>query len=139
MRTLGEAEMGTVTAFITDPAMQPVVTLRQRIADALTKPTTSAEVRACLGHLQGDVARIERERQRASERAVDPLATDDEANEAKLEFQSLAFDAERLTASEARLKERLEAVTEEEAEAVRRHAYDAALADRDEIAAKLAA
>jgi hypothetical protein len=117
----------------------PDITLRQRIADALTKPSTSAEVRACIAHLQADLARVDRERQRAEAAAVDPLASDDGANEAKREFQNLTFDLERLTASEIRLKARLEGVTNEEAEATRRHAYDTALAERDEIAAKLAA
>src|SRR4051794_24914458 len=108
-----------------DVASAPVVTLRSRIADALTKATTSAEVRSCLAHAQAELARVERERKRAAARAVDPLATDEEASEGKREHASLTFDGERLTASETRLKARLEEVTEQEREAERRRVYEA--------------
>lgn len=118
-------------------ATAPAITLRQRIADALTKPTTSAEVRACLAHTQADLSRIESDRQRAEEKAVDPLSTEAEATNGKRECEALRFDLERLTASESRLEACLAAVIEDEDQAVRREMYDAAVKARDEAAKKL--
>lgn len=115
----------------------PTITLRQRIADALTKLTTSAEVRACLAHTQANFCRVERERQRAEAKAVNPLSTEEEAAEGKRECEALRFDTERLTASKSRLEARLAAVIEDEDQAGRRAIYDEAVKVRDEAAKKL--
>ena len=120
-----------------EAATAPTVTLRQRIADALTKPTTSTEVRACIAHAQAALGGVERDRKRAEAKAVDPLSTEEEATEGKRECEALRFDLDRLTASEARLKARLEAVTDDEDQAGRRKQYEAAVKARDEAAETL--
>jgi DNA repair exonuclease SbcCD ATPase subunit len=118
-------------------SMEPVITLRQRIADALTKPTTPAELRSCIAHSQADLARVERERERAEAVAVDPLSTEEQATEARRDYESRRFDAERLTASVTRLDARLSEVTAAEEQAARQRQYDAALAVRDSASEKL--
>lgn len=120
-------------------ANEPVVTLRQRVADALTKPTTSAELRSCIAHTQADLGRVDRERERAEAMAVDPLSSEDEATEGKRDAESLRFDHERLTMSVTRLTGRLDVVLREEGQAVRRVVYDAAVAARDAAADKMRA
>lgn len=117
--------------------MEPAITLRQRIVDALTKPTTSAELRSCIAHTQADLARVERERERAEAKAVDPLSTEEEASEGKREYEGLRFDAERLAASVARLGARLSEISANEDQAVRQRQYDAAVVLRDEASEKL--
>lgn len=114
-----------------------VITLRQRVVDALTKPTTAAELRSCIAHTQADLGRCEREKSGAEAKAVDPLATDEDATEGKRICLSLGFDIERLRASQTRLEARLVEVADDEAEEGRRAAYDAVLVKRDAVAEKL--
>ena len=122
---------------LSDTTSAPVITLRQRIVDALTKPTSSAEVRSCTAHTQADLASVERDRARAEAKAVDPLASEDEANEGKRVHDSLRFDLERLNSSLSHLNQRLAAVTRDEDQAARRTQYSAAVKVRDEAAEAL--
>lgn len=127
----------TVVAMKPGAASLPAITLRQRVADALTKDTTTAELRSCLADTQADIARVERDRVSAETKAVDPLSTEDEATEAKRQFESLRFDMERLKASEIRLNLRLDQVAEREAQAALRARYDEVRAERDAVIADL--
>ena len=119
---------------------EPVITLRQRIADALTTDTNSAEIRSCIAHTLAELARVEREHGRATAKAVDPLSSEEEAEEARRTLEALRFDKDRLQASEKRLAARLEAVEHAEGETSRREAYDAAVGARqamlDEVTEK---
>lgn len=118
-------------------ASEPTITLRQRVADALTKDTTTAELRSCLADTQADIARVERDRMSAEAKAVDPISTEDEANEAKRQCESLRFDMERLKASEIRLNHRLDQIAEREAQAALRARYDEVCAERDAVIAEM--
>ncbi|MFC6791944.1 hypothetical protein ACFQE0_21520 [Methylobacterium komagatae] len=118
-------------------ASEPTITLRQRVADALTKDTTTAELRSCLADTQADIARVERDRISAEAKAVDPLSTEEEATEAKRQCESLRFDMERLKASEIRLNIRLDQIAEREAQAALRARYDEVRAERDAVIAEM--
>ncbi|GEP07609.1 hypothetical protein [Methylobacterium oxalidis] len=77
-------------------------------------------MRSCLAHVQADLARMTRERTKAGAAAMDPLATEDEATEAKRQVEPLRSDDERLNTSTSRLEARLkEVLVEEEHEAFR--------------------
>ena len=119
---------------MTEAVSAPVVTLRQRIADALTKPTTSTEVRACIAHTQAALARAEHDLKKAEAAARNPLSTEQEAVDAKCERESLQFDLDRLTTSLERLTPRLATVEKEEAREAARPAYEAAKAESEAAA-----
>ncbi|GJD58259.1 hypothetical protein [Methylobacterium dankookense] len=120
----------TVVALKTDKTSEPIITLRQRVADALTKDTTSGEVRACIAHTQADFARVERDLASAKARAVDPLASEEEATAAKRECENLGFDRERLEASQRRLTARLAQIEDDEAQSGLQATYDEVHAER---------
>ncbi len=91
--------------------MEPAITLPS--ADSLTHSRKDNLGRAAVLHraYAGDLARVERERERAEAKAVDPLSTVDEESEGSGSTTTCGFDAVRLTASVSRLIARLEEIS----------------------------
>ena len=75
--------------------------------------------------------------ERARDRALDPTITP-AALEARRESEDAAFSRDRMSAAVVRLRHRLDEVRDQEEQARRQAAYDAAKAERDELAEELA-
>jgi hypothetical protein len=76
--------------------------------------------------------------ERARNRALDPVLSTKQVQEARRQMEDAAFRRERLQAAMTRLRERLEELGEEEEDERRWVAYDKARTERDKLAAELA-
>lgn len=117
--------------------MQKVLPLSDRVRAALSEPTTSDAVKALIEAAGFELESVRQRLQAAKAKAVDPMSPDAEAAEARREHHDLGFEEERQTSSIARLKHRLAAVIEDEAEERRRVAYEALKKDHGALADKL--
>jgi glycosyltransferase involved in cell wall biosynthesis len=112
--------------------------LDERIADAFTKATTSADVAGLIEEAQSAAVSSGEAADAARTRALDPALSAADVAAARRDMEDAAFRRDRMQEAVRRLGDRLREVRKQEDQARRRVAYDAALAERDALASELA-
>lgn len=112
--------------------------LDDRIAAAFTADTTSESVATLIGKVETAAATADHAAQHARSRALDPALSAAEVAAARREMDDAAFRRERMQTAVAKLGERLAELKSQEEQARRRAAYDAAIIERDKLAAEMA-
>ena len=111
--------------------------LDERIADAFTKATTSADVAGLIEEAQSAAVSSGEAAETARTRALDPVLSAADVAAARREMEDAAFRRDRMGEAVRRLGDRLREVRRQEDQARRRVAYEAALAERDALAKEL--
>jgi hypothetical protein len=111
--------------------------LSDRIADVLEGEPPSADVAALIQEVEKELQRLARERDKAHELSLDPLARSETVQQARQAASARSFDIERLTVALDRLKDKHEAACAREKEADYRARRAEILAERDALAEEL--
>ena len=111
-------------------------TLEERIAAAFGK-TSSADVAILIAEAETAVVVCSEAAEKARLQALDPALCAADVAAARHQMEDAAFRRDRMQEAVRRLGERLREVKAQEEEARRRSAYDAALVERDKLAAEL--
>jgi len=111
--------------------------LEQRIAAAFGK-TSSSDVAALIAEVENAVVVRSEAAEGARLQALNPALRPADVAAARRQMEDAAFKRDRMQEAVRRLAERLREVRAQEEQARRRAAYDAALAERDRVAAELA-
>src|SRR5262245_35658952 len=112
-------------------------TLEERIAAAFGK-TNSSDVTALIAEAEIAVVACSEAAEAARLQALNPALCAADVAAARHQMEDAAFKLDRMQEAVRRLGERLREVKTQEEQARRRTAYDAALAERDKLAAELA-
>lgn len=105
------------------------MSLANRIAEALTKQKTAAEVEPLIEEVRAAITAAEVDAASHRAMALDPTATDDDVRTARAAMEDAQFTADRLKEAEKRIAERVQDLRQAEEEA-RRKAQADALAER---------
>jgi hypothetical protein len=116
-----------------------ITDLSDRIAAAFGNGANSGGVAALIEEAEAAALSSGETAERARKRAFDPVLSTKEVQEARRAMEDAAFRRERLQIAVTRLRERLEEVRAQEEDQRRRVAYDRVKAERDRLAAELAA
>jgi hypothetical protein len=112
--------------------------LDDRIAAAFADGATSSGVADLIAEVEAAAVASGENAETARSRALDPALTGPDVAAARREMEDGFFKRDRMQEAVRCLGERLREVKEEEEAARRRAAYDAALIERDKLAAELA-
>jgi hypothetical protein len=112
--------------------------LDERIAAAFADGATSSDVADLIAEAEAAAAASGEAAEAARTRALDPTLAAADVAAARREMEDASFRRDRLHEAVRRLGERLREVKQVEEQARRRVAYDAALIERDKLAAELA-
>ncbi len=112
--------------------------INDSIRAALTELISSVDARGLLAKANEERARLEAAVTAARRAALDPLATQDAAVASRQQLERLTFDRDRLDSQIAALERRISELVDEESAAAAERAYQAAKAERDELAATIA-
>jgi chromosome segregation ATPase len=112
--------------------------LDERIFSAFAVGATSSGVADLIAEVEAAVIAAGQEAEAARTRALDPALSAADVAAARHEMESSFFNRDRMYEAVRRLGERLGEVKQQEEAARRRVAYDAALVERDKLAAELA-
>jgi hypothetical protein len=116
----------------------PALDLDERIAAAFADCAKSGDVADLIAEAEASAVSSAEAADRARTRALDPALSATEVAAARRSMEDGAFARDRMQEAVVRLGERLRDVRRQEEQARRRTAYDAALAERDVLAAELA-
>jgi chromosome segregation ATPase len=114
-----------------------MTSLDERVAAAFADGATSSGVADLIGEAEAAAVVSGQEAEAARVGALDPARTAADVVAARHEMEDAAFRRDRMNEAVRRLGERLREVKAEEERGRRRAAYDAALAERDKLAAEL--
>lgn len=112
--------------------------LDDRIAAAFQEGVSSKDLGALISDTEAAASESDGAAERARTRALDPLLPGEQAAEARRQSEDAAFRRERLLAAVTKLRDRLAEVSAMEEDQRRMLAYEAARADRDQLARELA-
>lgn len=115
------------------------VALDERIAAAFNESIRLADVADLIAEAEAAVVSSGDAAERARTIALDPALSAADVAAARRDMDDAAFRRDRMQVAAQRLGERLREVRRQEDQARRRAAYDAALVERDALAAELAA
>src|SRR4051812_21112174 len=116
----------------------PALDLDQRIVAAFTDGAMSNDVAELIAEAKASAVLSEEAAERARTKALDPALSATDVAAARRSMEDGGFACARMQEAVVRLGERLLEVRRQEEQARRRTAYDAALAERDALAAELA-
>ena len=111
--------------------------LDERVAAAFAAGSNSDDVAALIGEVEATAASAGEGAQRARERALDPALSPADVAAARRQMEDAAFRRDRMQAAVAKLGERLSELRAQEEDQRRWQAYEAAKAERDQLAAEL--
>jgi predicted nuclease with TOPRIM domain len=109
-----------------------------RIAAAFGNGAKSGDVAVLIKEAEAAALSSGDAAERARNRALDPVLSAKEVQEARRQMEDAAFRRERLQTAVTKLRERLEEVKADEEEQRRRVFYEKVKAERDRLAAELA-
>ena len=115
------------------------MTLDERIHAAFADGATSSGVADLITEAEAVAIASGEEAEAVRTRALDPALAAVDVAAARRDMEDASFRRDRLGEAVRRLGERLREVKAEEEQARRQTVYDAALAERDKLAAELAA
>jgi hypothetical protein len=116
----------------------PALDLDERIAAAFADGAMSNDVADLIAEAEATAVSSGEAAERARALALDPALCAADVAEARRQMEDAAFRRDRMQEAVRRLGERLRDVRRQEEQARRRIAYEAALAERDALAAELA-
>lgn len=108
--------------------------LDNRINAALRSAARLKDVEAVIGAVETEIAATTVKMEAETARSIDPALTTPQAREARNNAADLEHDIRRLNASLGMLKEKRDKIVADNAEEQRRKRFDAAKAERDDLA-----
>jgi hypothetical protein len=113
--------------------------LDERIVGILTKPCRSAEAAETRAEAEEELSRVTAEADAADIASLSPLATAADAHKLRAKAADLRFEGDRLEAQVSALSARVADLKDEERRSVEQAERDDAIAERDRLAADIAA
>lgn len=111
--------------------------LDQQIVSALTTKTDSATIQLVIRDAETELRRLTGEVDTLQNDSLSPLLTRTEADEKRVSAADLQFEADRMDASLAALRNRLDEVTAQERKQAEDARHAAAIKERDELIADI--
>lgn len=118
--------------------MNATIKLDDRISAAFTGTPSSDEIAALLTDVSVADDKAKSLYADAKERALDPATPATEVTKARKAMDDCEFASQRMSNATARLNELLATIKQGETETARQHEFDAAVAERDQLAAEMA-
>ncbi|GLT02998.1 hypothetical protein GCM10007897_44360 [Sphingobium jiangsuense] len=115
------------------------MSLEKRITSALRSSSRLKDVEGVIAEVKDAMANAAEDQAVEEARSIDPALSTAEAREARNNAADLAHDVRRLEASLGQLRERRQAIQDDESYEQRRQRFAAAKAERDELAALIRA
>lgn len=117
--------------------MKSDLPLDERIAASFQPSITSGAVAALIVETEAAAVSAGELAERARDRALDPAIAPSELEDARRQSEDAMFARDRMRAAVVQLRHRLGEVQDQEEQARRRTAYEAAKAERDRLAEEL--
>jgi len=119
------------------PPAKPAPGQEERNRRVLTTDVTSFEAAGVLAEVHNSLAEADRQYALARGRALDPVAKPESADVDRKLMERLSFERDRLSVAVTQLNDRVAQLQEQEKAKAYQAALDAAMAERDELAARL--